>query len=98
MYKCGWLPRESWVEIKNSSWGVVGGSYDIPETCPGYTVRLPVVQRVARLWGWEKRRCLDVQLRSRQEEPTELELDLLDLFSAEASRSESWELDQRSKG
>lgn len=96
-YKCGWIPREQWESVHGSAWGVVGGSHSIPETCPGYTVRLPIVQEVARLWGWEKRGCLDAQLRGRSANPGPLELDLLDIFSAESARAESWELDQRRK-
>ena len=96
-YKCGWIPRDEWQTPDGSTWGVVGGSYDVPEYCPGYTVQLPTVQLAARLWGWEKRRSLETHLRGRGIEPWPLLLDYLDVFSGEWNRAEAWEMDERQR-
>ena len=95
--KCGWLPRSQWLHLPHSSWGACGGSYDVPEYCPGYTARLPMVQEIARLWGWEKRGSLAIHLRGRDYEPTPLQLDMLDVFAGECAQAEAWEIKQRNE-
>jgi hypothetical protein len=53
--KCGYVQREDWLP-SDKRWGYVGGSsVHEPETCPGYTTRLPAVLEVAEAWSWWER-------------------------------------------
>jgi len=92
--KCGWFPASDAVQMRG--WGAIGRS-PIPDICPGYTIRLPQVQFVARMFGWEKRRSLPTHLAARGIEPTQLQMDLVDIMASEWSRAESWEYDERAR-
>lgn len=92
------MPREQWTRDESNTWGLVGGSDEVPEYCPGYTTRLPIVQDVARLWGWEKRGSIEMHLRARGIEPWPVLLDYLDIFAGNWARAEAWEMDERAKG
>ena len=93
---CGWIPRSRWLE-KTRGYGRIDGLDYEPETCPGYTARLPGAQEVARAWGWEQSATGFVR---RYEilgvVPTEQLVDLVDVYAGEHATATSWELEQRS--
>ena len=92
--KCGWVDAK---DLKNTEkgWGALPGMDFIPEHCPGYTIKLPKVQEVARAWAWEERSSGVIK---RYEALgltfTEDMSDLIDMFAGEQARAEAYEMEE----
>jgi hypothetical protein len=72
----------------------IGGKLG-PAVCPGYTIRLPEVQDVARFWAWEKRGVVELHARERALRLSSTFLDLTDVFAGEAALAERFESEER---
>lgn len=84
---CGWIPKEKW---KDGAVFPVPGVKEIPKVCPGYTVHLPAVQDVARSWSWWNKG----QLQIRCDKPSELLLDLIEVFNGSFVGAQEYEMNE----
>ena len=88
---CGWVPPEDWKECRDKR--VVPGADMVPSVCPGYSITLPQVHQAAQAWGWWSKG----QLAMRFPEPTDVLLDLIDIFNGGVNGAEAYEHKQAMK-
>jgi len=96
--RCGLVRAEDLAPESEQQVRCVGGfeAHGIqPTTCPGYTVRLPIVQEVATYYGWEIRGVAERNSKARKLKVTDGALNLVDVFHGEMKAAESWEMEKR---
>lgn len=71
---------------------MVPGCDVLPTVCPGYTHRLPQVQQAARAHFWATE-CGG----NHRWEPTEVMLDLIEVYHSSRSMAESYEVQERQR-
>jgi hypothetical protein len=93
--RCGFVRRDRWAPVQQ--FRGIPGVRDAPELCPGYSTQLPRVVEVARLWGWEQRGSIELNVRTRGWRLSDSVLDMVDVFAAEQSECERWSFEQARK-